>query len=399
MSPVNILVYVHEMVIGGSQINALELAAAVRDQGHNVSIVAPPDGALMPMLKEFGLSFIPTVASTEYPSPRTCRQLVRLAAELDVDVLHAYEWRPALEATFGPHLFGGVPVLFTVLSMSVPKFLPTHVPLVVGTHELALRASAQEVHLIEPPIDTVRNSASNVAAARARWSFKSNEIVVSVVCRLTTDLEKLQGVLQAVESVTALAIRWPIKFLIVGGGEGLPIVKERAAMANACVGREVICPVGPMLDPRDAYEASDIVIGMGSSALRGMAFSKPVIVQGTRGFWRCLDESSLDVFLAQGWFGHGGRGEDDLSRELTRLLADPARRVALGRLGRAVVVERFSLDRAAEQLLGIYDRTAKRRTPALKWARSMTRSAARVAKFRAVMAMREYPPRFLQRLG
>ncbi len=393
-----VLVYPHQMLIGGSQINALELAAVVRDRGHNVTVVAP-NGVLSQMVKQLGLPFIPTVAITEDPSPRTCRQLIHLVRDLNIDIVHAYEWRPALEATFGPHLFGGIPVLITILSMYVPKFLPTHIPLVVGTHELALSSGAQEVYLMEPPIDTARNCVSNIRGARARWSFQSNEVVVSIVCRLTTELEKLQGVLQAIDAVGELAATWPIKLLIAGGGEGMSLVEERAARVNARLGRKVVSPVGPMLDPRDAYEAADIVLGMGSSVLRGMAFSKPVIVQGTSGFWRLLDESSIDLFLAQGWFGHGGRGVEDLSSTLLRLLADTGRRATLGSFGRGVVVERFSLDRAADQLLAIYDQTTRKRTARVTWARSMARSAAGVAKMRAVMALRARPNTSLGRLA
>ena len=392
----NVLVYPHQMVIGGSQINALELAAGVRDRGHNVTILAP-DGVLSPMVRQLGLTLIPTVATTEYPSPRTCRQLVQLVRDLHIDIVHAYEWRPAIEATFGPHLFASVPVLITVLSMNVPKFLPTHIPLVVGTRELSLKAGAQEVHLLEPPIDTASNRVSNVLAARARWSFQDSEIVVSIVCRLTTDLEKLQGVLQAIDSVCELGTNVPVKLLIVGGGDGLKLVEEKAAMANAQLGRKVVFPVGPMLDPRDAYEAADIVLGMGSSVLRGMAFSKPVIVQGTSGFWRLLDESSLDLFLEQGWFGHVGGGVKDLSATLWCLVNDPEMRAVLGGFGRTVVEERFSLDRAADQVLGIYEQTIGKKTSKVAWIRSMVRSAARVAKMRVVMALKSDPINFFGR--
>ena len=288
----NILVYPHQMVIGGSQINALELAAAVRDRGHSVTVVAP-NGVLRPMVSQLELPFITTSAISEYPSARTCLQLMHLVRELNIDIIHAYEWRPALEATFGPHLFWRTPVLITVLSMHVSKFLPTHIPLVVGTRELATKAGAQDVHLIEPPVDTERNCVANVLAARAQWSFESHEIVVSVVCRLTTELEKLQGVLQAIDAVSELAPQLPIKLLIVGGGDGISAVEKRAAMVNARLGRQVVYPVGPMLDPRAAYEAADIVLGMGGSVLRGMAFSKPVVVQGPADFGGCWIHAAL----------------------------------------------------------------------------------------------------------
>lgn len=386
----NILVCIHHMEIGGSQLNALELAAAVQDRGHNVTVIGP-EGVLSPMVSELGLRFIRAVAATEYPSPRTTFQFMQLVRALNIDIVHAYEWRPALEATFGPHLFGRVPVLITVLSMIVPKFLPTHIPIVVGTQELKEQLGTRDVYLLEPPVDTKRNCAMNVSAARAQWSFDDSDIVVSVVCRLTPDLEKLDGVLQAIDAVSRLATELPVKLLIVGGGSGLTTVEQRAAAANLRLGRKAIHVTGPMLDPRGAYEAADIVIGMGGSVLRGMAFAKPVIVQGTSGFWQVLDESTLDMFLTQGWFGDGGQGVDDLVSCLTRLAADPIQRVGLGGFGRRIVVERFSLDHAADQLVSIYHRTASKRLSRLAWVRSMARSAARVAKFRLAMALKRLP--------
>lgn len=383
----NILVYPHQMVVGGSQINAIELAARVRDHGHNVTVVAP-DGVLTSMVRSLGLPLILTATTSEYPSYKTCRQLVTLVRDLRIDLVHAYEWRPALEATFGPHLFASVPLVITILSMNIPKFLPTHVATVVGTRDLALESRASEVHVLEPPIDTTQNVTKNVAAARLRWSFREEEIVVAIVCRLTNDLDKLPGVLEAIEAIQALAVTFPVRLLIAGGGEGLPLIEERAVAANARVGRQVILPVGQMLDPREAYEAADIVLGMGSSVLRGMAFSKPVIVQGEKGFWRLLEPASLDVFLAQGWFGHGGRGVADLTAAVAPLIADAQKRLRLGEFGRRVVVEQFGLDQAASRLLEIYDQTVKTGISTSAWARSMVRCAARVTRFRTAMAMR-----------
>ncbi len=91
---------------------------------------------------------------------------------------------------------------------------------------------------------------------------------------------------------------------------------------------------------------------MGGSALRGMAFGKPLVVQGERGFWELLTPESAPTFLRQGWYGVGGdvdgraAGAARLSGILRGLLDDTGARVRLGEYGRALVVERFSLDRA-----------------------------------------------------
>jgi len=381
-----LLVYPHQLVIGGSQINAIELAATVRDRGHEVTIVAPR-GVLVPMIEDLGLRYIPTWATGRYASPRTALQLIDIVRRFDIDLVHGYEWRPAVEAAFGPHLVSRTPLLITVLSMSVPSFLPSHVPMVVGTRELMADAGAHQVHLMEPPIDTKANRSADPAGARAKWGFRPEETVISVVCRMTTELEKLQGVLAAADVMERLAQRWPVRLLAVGGGEGLEELKQRAGAINSRLGHDAIVVAGQVLDPREAYDAADIVLGMGSSVLRGMSFAKPVVVQGTTGFWRLLDEASLDTFLDQGWFGHGGGGGVELERILDNLIPDPVRRAELGAFGRQVVVDRFSLDTAADRLIELYERTIRARTAFGPWSGSMVRSAKEVAKFRVSRAI------------
>ena len=54
------------MDIGGSQLNAIELAASVRDRGHDVLLVGRP-GRLVDTVRRLGLEYVPL--------PTDCRQL------------------------------------------------------------------------------------------------------------------------------------------------------------------------------------------------------------------------------------------------------------------------------------------------------------------------------------
>jgi len=93
---VKILVYPHDMNMGGSQLNAIELAGAVRDLGHEVGIVGHP-GSLEARVAELGLEFIALPAPGRRPSPTMVRALRSLMSERGIDVIHGYEWPPALE--------------------------------------------------------------------------------------------------------------------------------------------------------------------------------------------------------------------------------------------------------------------------------------------------------------
>jgi glycosyltransferase involved in cell wall biosynthesis len=395
---VRILVYPAHMEIGGSQINAIELAHGVAERGHDV-VLFGPDGALVSTVQDLGLEYVRAPREHRWPSPRNMLRLRRLVRERGIELVHGYEWGPCLDLGFGPHAMLGTPLVTTVLSMSVPAFLPKHAPLVVGTPRLAdeQRRLRSVAHLIEPPIDTVRNAPTGRRSrARERFGCSPDEVVLAVVCRMTNELRKLEGVLEAVDVVERIGPDHPIRLLLVGEGPALGVVTDRAAEVNRLLGRPAVSAVGGMLDPRDAYEAADIVLGHGSSALRGLAFSKPLVVQGLHGYWRLLDESSLPSFLQHGWWGKGtGNGPAALESIVEWLLVRREQWESLGLFGRRVVEERYSLERAIDAQIDIY-RQAVASPPSLGTARrSLGRAAVEVARYRTRTTVMRFDPRRL----
>src|SRR4029077_20107783 len=103
---------------------------------------------------------------------------------------------------------------------------------------------------------------------------------------------KREGILEAVRASARLGIDIPLRMVIVGDGPARKDIELAARTTNVLVGREVVALTGSMADPRPAYAAADVVFGMGSSALRGMAFAKPLVVQGEQGFWELLAPST-----------------------------------------------------------------------------------------------------------
>jgi glycosyltransferase involved in cell wall biosynthesis len=353
---VKVLVYPHTMGIGGSQLNAIEIAAAVRDRGHDVTVVSRP-GPLVETVRQLGLPHVtldPRARRTL--SPRAITHLTSLARERRIDVVHGYEWPPGVEAVLGPRLRLRTPVVCTVMSERVAPFLPPTIPLVVGTDEVrhrALAAGRTAVTLIEPPVDVRANSPAYAPGPfRAELGLDPTLPLVAMVCRLART--KMDGLLCACDAVGELAHSGAgVQLVLVGDGESRSQVEEAAAAANARAGRRVVILAGERFDPRPAYAAADVILGTGGSALRGMAFGKPLVVQGDRGFWKLLTPESAPEFLSAGW---GGLGSDPdwrpagvalLGGILSPLLTDPTARARLGDYGRTLVVERFSLDHAA----------------------------------------------------
>ncbi len=365
-----ILVYPHAMEVGGSQLNAVELAGAVQRLGHDVSVIGEP-GPLVGHVTAAGLEHLPLSPGRRRPSPATVRLLRDLAVRRGLDVVHGYEWPPGVEA-FYAGLRGPAAAVCTIMSMSVAPFLPSSLPLVVGTREIQEQAAPgrRRVHLIEPPVDVVANAPGHPAEDfRREYGLGpgGGPFDLVVVGRLVPEL-KLEGLLTAIDVVGRLAPELDTRLVVVGDGPARADVEHRAASANSAAGRRVVVVTGQLLDPRPAYAAATVCLGMGGSALRSLAFGKPLIVQGELGFFELLTPDSEKTFLGQGWYGLGHGREEGAARLehlIRRLHAAPGLRRELGEYGRRLVVERFSLERAARVQVEIYERAVSERPAAL----------------------------------
>ena len=233
---------------------------------------------------------------------------------------------------------------------------PHTVPLLVGTEQIreaALAAGHRRVTLLEPPVDTqADNPWVDGRSFRDQYGIEPDDVLVTMICRLVPEL-KLEGLLAACDAVGELASTGcKIRLVIVGDGRARSQVAERAARANQMAGGHVVRLAGEIADPRPAYAAADVVIGQGGSALRAMAFGKPLIVVGEGGFSELLTSASAPIFLHQGWYGVGpgslGSGVPALRMALHSLCASPELRHELGAFARRLVTDRFSLQRAAQ---------------------------------------------------
>jgi glycosyltransferase involved in cell wall biosynthesis len=386
-----ILVYPHTLEIGGSQLNAVELAGAVRDLGHEVVVFGQP-GPLQVRIDELALEFIEAPLPGRRPSARVLSQLRRIVRERGVEVVHGYEWTAGLETYLAAWTAPGTAAVTTVMSMAVAPFLPHDLALVVGTEQIGRHERDLGRHLvtvIEPPVDVAYNAVERMparAALRRQFAVPDDATVLTCVTRLAAEL-KLEGLLAAIETVAGLPARPAVQLLIAGDGPARDLVAARAEAANAAAGRTVVRLLGELNDPRPAYAVADISLGMGGSALRALAFGTPLIVQGEQGFWQTLTPATVDTFLWSGWYGVGtgaSSGSARLTDLLQPLLSDPARRSELGRFGRALAESRFSLERAAQVQCEVYQHALNR--PPAAWSDHLlprSRAAMRFAAYKS----------------
>lgn len=354
-----VVVFPHSMEIGGSQLNAVEIAERMHRRGHHVVVFAPDNGKLVERVRATGMTFEPAPQHPRVrPSPSVMRALLRVVARHRIEIVHGHEWPPILEAYYGPFLRYGVVPVGTVMSMGVAPFIPPSVPLIVGTAQIEEHERRRRgvVHLIEPPVDFELNHPGLlVPDVRREAAADPDDLLVVVVGRLANELKR-EGLIEAVKAVGVLSHRTRMRLAIVGDGPAREELAVLASQVNAAAGRPVVTLIGAVDDPRPWYAGADLVLGMGSSALRAMAFAKPLVVQGERGFWRLLTPQSADQFLRQGWYGvgDGADGVGVLVPILEQLFRDRIQRTDLGRYALALVRSRFGLEEAADKQERIY---------------------------------------------
>ncbi|WP_055585073.1 glycosyltransferase [Streptacidiphilus griseoplanus] len=360
---IRILVHLNNLALGGAQINAVDIARTLRDRGHHPVLFARGVDGPAPLVDKAAAHGLDLVVAGGPATPRaTVRaRLGRLAREHRSQVLHAWEVPAARNAYFGPGRYGRLPVVTTFYGIRMLRGMPRHQPLVLGLGALLSEGRAfghRDLHLIEPPVDTGTDAPGAVDGARFRAThgIRPDERLLVIVTRLVPDLGKDAGAELTVQAVRALADPG-VRLAVVGEGPSRARLQAAAAAANAELGREAVLVPGQMPDPRTAYAAADIVLGMGSSALRGLAFGKPLIVHGADGYTAVHEPGpAVEEHASRCMYGYGTgeRSPAALARQIRGLLDDPARRAWLSVWGRGWVVGRFSLESVATAFEQLY---------------------------------------------
>lgn len=365
-----VFVYGHQLEVGGTQVNAIELAAAIRDiHGYDVVYFATP-GPMVELVKKKGLRFLPAPDPQFYPSPARMRALRKAVRQERPDLIHVWDWWQCLDAFYAVYIPMRVPMLVSQMNMDVDHLLPKELFTTYGTpqtRDQAREVGRQRVELLLPPVEIHLNAPGAVdpQAFRGQYGIEDSHITLVTVSRVTKHM-KSESLFRTVDAVRRLGRDLPLKFVIVGDGNVSADLKKMAEDTNAELGRHAIVLTGALLDPRPAYAAADIVIGMGGSALRGMAFGKAVLIVGEQGFSAPFTPDTADMFYYEGIYGRGD-GNLDSGRLVANIrgLADHLDHLpALGEFSRQFVVRHFSLETISHQLAE-YCRDAASHVPPL----------------------------------
>lgn len=357
--------------IGGAETHVISLSKSLRSLGWNI-LVASSGGERVKELTEFGIPHFDAPLNSRLPTDmlKAYKIISRIVDTHDIDIIHAHARIPIwisekvaskkgipLVATYHGQFRAGFPWMFftkpgdktIAVSAAVKqyivekfKFHPDSIVVIPNGIDVAL------FHPVSQDEKCKACSLLNIPPHRGP--------IISYVSRIEGDLA--EAAVTAQEAVFRLFHDYPnVMLLIAGDGPKLSSVRSKADEINAKCQKEVVRPLGFVLDTPTLYAASDIVLGMSRVALESMASGKPVVIFGPNGTFGPISEDIIDSLEERNYICIDApfpSTPDVLSAFIEDLLSNPEKMDSVSRLGRQVVLERHSDESVAKSTEQVY---------------------------------------------
>jgi glycosyltransferase involved in cell wall biosynthesis len=362
---VRVLIVTDVAELGGAERRLIDLATHVdRARFEPVFAVLSKDGPLLDELRSRGFRCHAFGLRSGRDYPRVLIELLRLIRAVRPTIVHGQIRYAAFLATLAGRVLR-VPVV--IASRTYTTRLGAHASLdrwttriadmTVAVSEAAADVVRRDESVREERLRVIVNGVDleafappppgQVEAAIRKLGLEGARLVGTV-----GHLHAIKGHRYLVESARAVVDAVPgAKFLIVGDG---PLERELAQLALARgLGEQVVFAgfrrdVPTLLAAMDVFVLPSLNEGMSHALLEAMALAKPVVATAAGGNREVVDADRTGLLVPAG-------DPAALADAVTRLLADGALAARLGRNAQAVVRERFSARRMAEEYFSLYD--------------------------------------------
>ena len=370
--PLNILMTTMQMGFGGAETHIYELALALKQNGHTVTI-ASAGGKYAEMLEAHGVRHVTLPLASKDPLSvlRAYTGLKKLLRAERFDLVHAHARIPAFVCGL---LQKRLHFRFVTTAHWVFKVTPLWKKLANwGDLQMAVSEDikqylidnygqfADNIFVTVNGINTevFSPTADPAPIVRELGLSDSHHRIVSV-SRMDESRGKAQ--LCLAKAAEKLLAKYPdLEIVIVGDGvlsaerNLLTDVKAIAAELEAKYGRKIIFTPGLRTDTPAFIASGNIFVGASRAALEAMSVGKPTIVCGNEGYIGIFDESKREISAKTNYCcrGCGEVDEDKLYADICTLF-DTADRASLGAYCREVILSDYSAARTARDYEQMY---------------------------------------------
>jgi len=359
--------------IGGAETHVVELSKKLSQMGVKV-VVASSGGVYEKELTDAGILHVNVPLSNKniFNMIKSYKLLERVIKENHIEIVHAHARIPAF-------LCGRLHKLMHFRFVTTAHFdFSTKFPLNLlsdwGEATLTVGADIKKylmenyhipekrIHATVNGIDTEKFAPSvDFSDAAKEFGFADKKRIVYLsrmdenACLAAKKLMEIAGSLGDVEIVA------------VGGGNDFENVSRVAEEVNRRAGERRVIMTGARTDVNKFLSSADVFVGVSRAALEAMACGKPLVLAGNEGYLGIFDGSKLPQAVESNFTcrGAGPTTAEKLKKDLLNLLGrTPEELGELGKFGRKTIIERYSVERMANDALDVYDRGFGRAAPA-----------------------------------
>jgi glycosyltransferase involved in cell wall biosynthesis len=358
----------HDLIVGGAQVLAAELARQLRDSYRFLFICLDDLGTLGRELREEGFP-VEVLGRRPGQDWRCARRLAAIVRREQVDLLHAHQYTPFFYSTVSRLLGSRPPIFFTEHGRHHPDYprwkriLANRVLLrghdrVVAVGEAVRQALIHNEGIPPGRVEVIYNGISlerfetrltetERAAVRAAIGLDPDDLVLIQVARL----DRLKDHATAIRTIERVAGRCPrARLVLVGDGPERGTIEELVGHRSL---RDNVRLLGERDDVPRLLAASDIALltsiseGIPLALIEAMAARRAVVSTQVGGVAEVVADGQTGLLAPA--------GDDTALAEHILLLADDSlRRDQMGRMGRQRAQELFSVRRMHDSYRLIY---------------------------------------------
>jgi glycosyltransferase involved in cell wall biosynthesis len=365
----NILLTLMGLEIGGAETHVVELAKGLKKEGFNI-ITASNGGVYEQELINNGIKHYKVPLHNKKPHNilKSYFLLEKIIQDEKIDLVHAHARIPAFicgrlhKKMKFPFITTAHWVFNTKWGL---KYITNWGQKTIAVSEDIKKYLIQNYNICEDNITVTINGidtekfSPNTDSSDVKREFNLNDDCTRIVYISRLDEDRSEIAFHLVEVVPELVEKIKdLEVVIVGDGDVFGKIQKKSEEVNHKLGRRVIVLTGGRTDINKFVALADLFIGVSRAALEAMAAERPVIVAGNEGYIGIFDHDKLATAINSNFTCRGERkGEpnrlkEDILEVLTKM--DDDKRRELGRLGKQVIEERYSVGRMVKDNMDVY---------------------------------------------
>jgi glycosyltransferase involved in cell wall biosynthesis len=354
--------------LGGGPKTSITLAKGLNERGHELFFFTKADGIYGERLRAADIPIIhaphhPVLPHLYHLNRRAYRILSSALERHRIDIIHVFHFNSYFLSLFAA-LRRNIPVVYTVVWHPPEVRFPAYPGRIIfvadefrekaltrfGQHPREMRVLPNRVDLdmYHPDVDC-RDFTERHALSRSG-------VKIAFMSRI--DRLKFNSIEYILEAVRLLAGRRDdVTLAIAGDGPRFEKLSRLVEELNRNTGRQTVRLLGPILETPQFIAWSDLFIGIGRSAMEGMAGGKPTLVVGEKGLAGVVEPETAAELR---YYNLSGRNlkrtvQPSLMTEaVERIMRDRGEYDRLAAFARRYALEQYDYRPGAEELEKIY---------------------------------------------